>query len=333
MSDNLPKAPIANTAADELNSDIILINSSIMPRMEEALRRILGSREHKKPRVVVILVTAGGLADVAYRCARLLQDTYEHVTICISGYCKSAGTLIAIGAHELVMGSRGELGPLDVQIAAKDEIGNRNSGLTIDSAFEGLQRSAYAMFESFIFKLKNRSGGTVTLRTAADVASRMTIGMMAPIFEQIDPIRLGEDARSQKVGQFYAERLDMISDNLRPGALSVLLNFYPSHSFVIDRKEVKSLFKNVKPLESTLGLVVASIGRLGLYPGDDESSSVSFLNEVVPNEELGDVSGGADETLNASSVRTGGDQAENVPANLPSRPRRASPRRAKAAKT
>jgi ClpP class serine protease len=40
----------------------------------------------------------------------------------VSGYCKSAGTLIALGANELAFGEHGELGPLDVQIAKRDEV-------------------------------------------------------------------------------------------------------------------------------------------------------------------------------------------------------------------
>ena len=36
--------------------------------------------------------------------------------------CKSAGTLLLIGATSLIISDRGELGPLDVQLSKPDEI-------------------------------------------------------------------------------------------------------------------------------------------------------------------------------------------------------------------
>ncbi len=49
------------------------------------------------------MVTEGGDADPAYRIARCLQDHYDRFSLFVSGYCKSAGTLVALGAHELQM--------------------------------------------------------------------------------------------------------------------------------------------------------------------------------------------------------------------------------------
>ena len=61
--------------------------------------------------------------------ARFLRGVYESVTVCVFGYCKSAGTLLALGCHEVAMGLRGELGPLDVQVSEKDELARFGSGL------------------------------------------------------------------------------------------------------------------------------------------------------------------------------------------------------------
>ena len=47
----------------------------------------------------------------------------------IPRYCKSAGTLIALGASALYMDDRSELGPLDMQVTRGDEIGAMRSGL------------------------------------------------------------------------------------------------------------------------------------------------------------------------------------------------------------
>ncbi len=77
-------------------------------------------------------------ADVAYRIARCLQHRYERITAVISGQCKSAGTLLAIGAHELAFSDHGELGPLDVQLRKADDMWAATSGLTVRNVCDAL---------------------------------------------------------------------------------------------------------------------------------------------------------------------------------------------------
>ena len=53
----------------------------------------------------------------------------------IAGACKSAATLFAIGAKELIFCPFGELGPLDIQFRKEDKIMEYRSGLDINEAF------------------------------------------------------------------------------------------------------------------------------------------------------------------------------------------------------
>ena len=245
--------------------------------VDVALRQQVHGLEERADRVVALLVTEGGLADVAYRCARILQANYEHVTVCIPGWCKSAGTLFALGAHELWIGDRGELGPLDVQIAVRDEIGDRNSGLILQSALESMQEESFKLFEAHMMNIKARSGNLVTFKTAADLAVQLAVGLMKPIFEQIDPVKLGDDARSQKIGYEYGVRLNLHSSNLQnDAALLQLLYGYPSHSFIIDRSEAESLFRDVKPIEGKMSSLVECLGDIAHTP--QQQPIVAFLN-------------------------------------------------------
>lgn len=123
-----------------------------------------------------MLVTFGGDADTAYRIARCLQDHYEKFILYVSGICKSAGTLVAIGAHELVISDHGELGPLDVQMSKKDELWEYQSGLTVMDALTALKDNAFNAFEQFFLDIKRKSGDTITLRTATEIATDMTKG-------------------------------------------------------------------------------------------------------------------------------------------------------------
>ncbi|MGL6436316.1 SDH family Clp fold serine proteinase [Aeromonas caviae] len=65
----------------------------------------------KSKDVILVLVTPGGDPDAGFRIGRALNHHYEKVTILIPDICKSAGTLIAVAANELIIGDLGELGP------------------------------------------------------------------------------------------------------------------------------------------------------------------------------------------------------------------------------
>jgi ClpP class serine protease len=108
-------AEVATKLADATDSDVLLYSGDIERPYDDKLLDLCMERRRRK-NVLLLLCTSGGNPDAAYRMARGLQDNYEKFTLLIGGRCKSAGTLIDIGAHELVMADHAELGPLDVQL-------------------------------------------------------------------------------------------------------------------------------------------------------------------------------------------------------------------------
>ena len=95
-------------------------------------------------------------------------------------------------------------------------------------------------------RLKIRTQGRMTMKTATTLATELAIGVMAPVVSQIDPMHVGEVSRAMKVAKEYGDRLSKDTKNLQSEALEKLINHYPSHSFVIDREEAKELFKTVR---------------------------------------------------------------------------------------
>lgn len=134
----------ADALADVLDSDVLLLNSPIYLTINYDVGRLCKNRS-RRPNLFLILVTNGGDADAAYRLAVLLQNQYKKVWCLVTGICKSAGTLVAIGANKLVMSDQGELGPLDVQLYKEDEIGETRSGLTVLSALDTLHRHNFVI--------------------------------------------------------------------------------------------------------------------------------------------------------------------------------------------
>ena len=236
---------LCNALAEEMDADVILYNGPLTGHSATQFTRELKARRRRK-NAFLLLVTYGGDASAAYRIARLLQEKYDRFMLYASGYCKSAGTIVAVGAHELIMSDYGELGPLDVQMGKRDEILGMQSGLTIMDTLTTLHQKALDACEVFFLNLSFKSHGSITLKTATDVATAMTTGLFAPLYSQIDPLVLGEAGRAMRIADSYGRRLLLKGQNITPLALEKMLNDYPSHGFVIDRLEAETLFENVR---------------------------------------------------------------------------------------
>ena len=261
--------------ADTLDADILLFNGELDEDKTDVFRQAFNI-ERRRKNIFLVLTTNGGDAHFAFRIARRLQREYERFIVCIAGMCKSAGALLAIGAHEILMSDEGELGPLDVQVRKPDELWEKSSGLTDVQALETLRNSAFQAFEQNLLTLKWKSG--ITMKTCLDVATQLTIGLFNPIYNQIDPMRLGENSRAMRIGEEYGERLNQFAKNLKGKALQKLLATYPSHSFVIDRRETKQLFQNVREPQGKETELVGLLGPLARDP-QEEPGLIMFLSQ------------------------------------------------------
>lgn len=260
-----PAEDIAEAIAEKGNCDIIAYNGPTERPFDEYLIQKCIHR-NKRENVLLLLITEGGNPDAAYRISRCLQDKYNKFSLYLSGYCKSAGTIVALGAHELIISDHGELGPLDIQLAKKDEIWEAESGLTVMAALEALKDKAFSSFEEFFLQTTGKSGGRITVKTAAEIAARLVNGLYSPISEQIDPMHIGEAARAMKIANNYGIRLLFKTDNYHKDTLDILTTGYPSHSFVIDRQEAKLIFKNVREPNDLEAMLPESMGIAGRRP-------------------------------------------------------------------
>jgi hypothetical protein len=101
--------------------DFLLINGEMNETMFGTVMRAV-SKYRRNKKLVLIVVTYGGVANPTYRTARYLQSVYDEIHAFVPSLCKSAGTLMVTAAHTLIVSPLGEMGPLDVQLMQKDEI-------------------------------------------------------------------------------------------------------------------------------------------------------------------------------------------------------------------
>jgi hypothetical protein len=230
---------------EALNTDAILYTGPIEMDGYEKLSSLL-EKKKKRKNILLYLITNGGNPNAGYRVARAIGHHYgiDNFRVAVPAECKSAGTLICVGAKSLVIFDKGELGPLDVQFRKRDEIFEQSSGLDILRGMTYLRTEALETFREYLIDINSGSG--LSTKTASEIASKLVIGLYEPMYAQIDPIRLGELNAALGIAEQYGTRLSEKSKSLKPEALNKLINSYTTHAFVIDRAEARNFFDKVE---------------------------------------------------------------------------------------
>jgi len=252
---------LARQVGETHGADVLLFSGRIDEENVDEFINVV-KRAKRRANVFLMLTTRGGSPDAAFRMARCLQRMYTKFTLCVYGRCKSAGTLIAVGAHELVLADFGELGPLDVQLGKNDEIFEEVSGLNITQALNSLNTRTHAFFTEVLVTIRQGSRAQVSTKLAAEIATGLAVGTYGKIFSQVDPGQLGAIERAIHIASDYGDRLK--STNVKQGTIDKLISGYSTHGFVIDLQEAKSLFNVVREtdkIEEDLGECIAHVTR------------------------------------------------------------------------
>jgi ATP-dependent protease ClpP protease subunit len=110
---------------------LVVLMDAIFPQGITLLEEVLISG-NKDTDLNLLLYSPGGDGETAVRILRSIHTRCRKLTVIVPDRAKSAGTLIALGAHEIIMGPTSDLGPIDPQmqlpgkptalVAAKDII-------------------------------------------------------------------------------------------------------------------------------------------------------------------------------------------------------------------
>lgn len=245
----------ADALEEDSKADVLLLCGPIDRSAFQQVQAACMSRTN--PTVILVLITDGGDPHAAYRIARALKRIYERLIVLVPDRCKSAGTLIALGADEVSMTDMGELGPLDIQLESREQLGARNSGNDLTFGMAHLVLSAFSDFYECFGSL----GTNLETQVAAEAASSLVGQLYGPVFQSVRPNRVGAVVRSNRIGSEYAERLLPAGDKTQ-AAINRLVHSYPAHGFVIDREEAASFLPQVvrKPTESESTLATSLRG-------------------------------------------------------------------------
>lgn len=283
--------------------------------------------ENRREHAILFLCTGGGNPNAGYRIARAFIHHYgsDKFSVAVPAECKSAGTLVCIGAQNIIMFDKGELGPLDVQFQKKDELFQQSSGLDILRGMTYLKNDALATFNSYLVDINASSG--LSTKVASEIVVNLVRGIYEPMYAQIDPVRLGEMNAALQIAHEYGTRLHEKSKSLKTGALSKLINNYPTHGFVIDRAEARTLFERVVSPEPEVKALYSFVTNVLWRGGQQREPYVLDLTSTLESyfsKEIADAkhTAGAAAAGEAGSVPAGtsgqstqGDGTEQLPSS------------------
>lgn len=267
----------AITGNFSMTCDYYIINGSVNQTMENAVTKVLQQPANHKT-CSIFLSTFGGSGDSAYKIGRLFQRHYQRLRFIVNSECKSAGTILCVAGHELLMSETGELGPLDVQII--DGIkSSKNSGLDFNSSLTIARRE---VIRAFIESFQDMSRMKVSRTHAIESAGKIAQSVASSLYSQIDPVQIAAMQRSITIAMSYGLRLAQFSQSITKENLNKLITNYPSHGFCIDRDEAKTLFKTVKDLEADneVVFILEKIKHL-TCPIVDNSARIVRIDENV----------------------------------------------------
>jgi hypothetical protein len=229
---------------DLLQKDIWLLSEGpdwmLMPWIFQGFRN--KKSEMKGRDVALILDSYGGISLAAYRIASLFQTHAASFTVLVPRIAKSAATLLALGADEIILGEDAELGPLDVQVQDYDVEEDRVSALDMVQAIEQLEESAIDVAMRMLKSLKHRTKKRVNL--LLEPSLQFAAEVTKPLFEKIDSVSYSRHSRMLKEAEDYAVRLLVRRKFSRVEAEAIardLVKQYSTHEFVIDLEECKQL--------------------------------------------------------------------------------------------
>lgn len=274
----------ANQIINTLDADLFFFAGEINRSGYDSVSELLnGIGTNRKKNCGLFLNTLGGDPHAAYRIARALGHHYDQMTLYVFGPCKSAGTLLSIGFNNIVIGDSGELGPMDVQLANREEILEYNSGLDMIQAMTWLQRHAKDSFKDFLKDMRHKE--RLNTKFASDTARQLTQGLFSGLYAHMDPVRLGYVQRTMLITEAYGQRLNARSNILGSDqSLHRLVYEYPTHDFVIDRSEARSaLFRKDRVLSPNEHERVIGCVLYRMNPGF-RGVEVIHLNEALKPE-------------------------------------------------
>lgn len=99
--------------------NLVVLIDQITQESVALFAELLHGLDHSKD-LHLMIASPGGDGGVAVRLVRMAQEACRKLVVLVPEIAKSAATILALGAHEIVMSSSSDLGPIDPQVLVAD---------------------------------------------------------------------------------------------------------------------------------------------------------------------------------------------------------------------
>jgi len=192
-------------------------------------------------KISLFIYTRGGDMVAPLRLVKLIRSYCDEFEVLIPYRCHSAGTLIALGAHKIVMGKLGELSPVDpVTMHPYNPQNPLNPQQRLEISVEDL--NSYFLLAREMAKVKEEEMEKV----------------FANLVERIHPLSLGNAYRALRMGKMIAEKLlemprtKQLSKEKIKKIVEEITSKICIHAYPITRDEAKSLGLPIEKAERTI---------------------------------------------------------------------------------
>ena len=204
---------------------------------EDAVRPLydhLLSLEFKedKKRIDLFLYSRGGDVSVPWRIVSMIREFCDEFNVLIPYRAQSAATLLSMGADNIIMGKKAELGPIDPTLVKA----------TIGETAAPPQEIAVEDVNSFLSFVKERAN----INDQDAVAS-----ILGSLINQIGPLTLGSVNRQHHHIRLVARKLltsrkEKLDEEKISSIIETLTEKIYSHGHAIGRREAKDIGLPVK---------------------------------------------------------------------------------------
>lgn len=137
----------------------------------------------KLKKLDLFLYSIGGMVEAPWRIVTMLREFSEKLTVIIPYKAYSAATLIALGSDEIIMGKKGELGPIDPTLRAVMPIPGSPQPMPIEFGVEDI--SSYLTFVKEVAGLTDQSALGKSIAVLADKFSPPILGSIQRMHSHI----------------------------------------------------------------------------------------------------------------------------------------------------
>jgi Periplasmic serine proteases (ClpP class) len=183
----------------------------------------------KVERISLILYTCGGETLAAWNIINLIKEFCNELEIIVPNKCRSAGTLMALGANRIIMTKQATLGPIDPSINSllNPVINNNGQQIRIAISVESVK--------GYFDLLKNE------LKATSNNAKSQAYNKLVDF---INPVLLGNVYRAKKQIKMLASKLlkfQRIRRRRKEKIVSFLCSDTGSHDYTLNRTEAESI--------------------------------------------------------------------------------------------